>query len=149
MNNLPYEIAERFVKRAESGLRSRRVRRIKTAINTSSGPGRGGYVRIVAEYDGAAVTFFGLARLGKQAEKIAEEAVGEFIEFNRSDAAVDPRLADQILLPLALAKGPSVFTTSRLTSHLQTNAAVIRKFLPVDIRIEEKEAACTVTISPS
>lgn len=148
VNNLPYEIAERFVKRAESGLRSSRVRKIKTAINTASGPGRGGYVRIVADYDGTAATFTGLARIGKQTEKIADETVEEFIEFNRSSAAVDPRLADQIILPLSLASGPSAITTSHATSHLRTNAAVIKKFLPVEIKIDEKETMCLVTVSP-
>jgi RNA 3'-terminal phosphate cyclase (ATP) len=42
-------------------------------------------------------------------------------------------LADQLLLPLALAHGQCSFTTSRLTSHTLTNAQLLRRWLNVEI----------------
>ena len=41
---------------------------------------------------------------------------------------MDQYQADQLLLPLALAREPSSFTTSCVTQHLLTNAAVIEAF---------------------
>lgn len=148
VNNLPYEIAERFIRRAESELKSRRVRKIKTEIKTSSTTGRGTYLRIHAEYENASACFSGLGRLGKSAEKIAEETVAEFIEFNRSGAAVDAHMADQLLLPLALAKGESAFTTPLITPHFQTNAAIIAKFLPFSVATTPAGDATLVTVKP-
>jgi RNA 3'-terminal phosphate cyclase (ATP) len=56
-------------------------------------------------------------------------------------------LADQMLLPLALAEGTSTFTTCRVTQHLLTNAEVIRQFVPVEIEVEGAEdAAGKVTV---
>jgi RNA 3'-terminal phosphate cyclase (ATP) len=52
---------------------------------------------------------------------------------------VDAHLADQLLLPLALAQGESALSTARVTSRLLTNAQVIRLFLPVRIEIEGEE----------
>ena len=51
--------------------------------------------------------------------------------------AVDPHSADQILLPLALAEGRSIYTVTEVTEHLRTNAATIRAFLDRPIAIEE------------
>ena len=53
------------------------------------------------------------------------------------DGAVDPHSADQILLPLALAEGRSVYTVSHVTEHLRTNAHTIRAFLDRPIEVEE------------
>ena len=74
--------------------------------------------------------FLSLGRKGKPAERVAEEAVLEFLNFWRSGRAVDPYLADQLLLPLALTKAPFHFDASRLTQHFFTNLWVIRHFLP-------------------
>jgi RNA 3'-terminal phosphate cyclase (ATP) len=49
-----------------------------------------------------------------------------------SDAAAGEHLADQLLPPMALAGGER-FTASTVSSHAQTNAAVIARFLPVAI----------------
>jgi RNA 3'-terminal phosphate cyclase (ATP) len=144
VNNLPVEIAERFVKRADSQLRSRRIRHVKTAIKTSSAVGRGTYLRILADYENIPACFTGLGRIGKQAESIADETVEEFIEFHRSGATVDAHMADQLLLPLALSKGDSAFTAPRISPHFQTNSAVIAKFLPVAVSTSPADNLATI-----
>jgi len=67
---------------------------------------------------------------------VADEAVTALGAFLRSDGAVDPWLADQLLIPLALAREPSTLRTSEVTGHLLTQAAVIQRFLPVSITID-------------
>ena len=52
-----------------------------------------------------------------------------FMTFRERGAALDRHLADQILLYLALAQGPSTITTEAVTSHLVTNVWVIEQFL--------------------
>jgi RNA 3'-terminal phosphate cyclase (ATP) len=72
--------------------------------------------------------FSALGARGKPAEQVADEAVDAFLTFQESGAALDRHLADQILIYLALAGGPSTLTTEALTSHLTTNAWVIEQF---------------------
>jgi hypothetical protein len=67
---------------------------------------------------------------------VADEAFDAVAAFLRSGGAVDPWLADQLLLPLALAERPSRLRTSEVTAHLLTNAEVIRRFLPVEIGVD-------------
>ncbi|WP_068409379.1 RNA 3'-terminal phosphate cyclase [Planctomyces sp. SH-PL62] len=102
-------------------------------------PGQGAAISLTAVHAGSApATFVGLGERGKPAELVADEAVDELLDFlGVPDGAVDPHSADQILLPLALAEGRSVYTVSRVTEHLRTNADTIRAFLPREIEIEE------------
>ncbi|NOZ66444.1 MAG: hypothetical protein GXP00_08125 [Alphaproteobacteria bacterium] len=53
-----------------------------------------------------------------------------------SEAVIGPYLADQLLLPMALA-GRGRYTTLRPSLHLKTNIAVIRKFLDMEITLKE------------
>jgi RNA 3'-terminal phosphate cyclase (ATP) len=99
----------------------------------------GSVLVLLAEFENSRACFFALGKRGKRAERVADEAVDELQHFLRGEGAVDPYLADQLVVPLALAEGASEFTTSRLSRHLATNAAVVRRFLPVEIRLEETE----------
>jgi RNA 3'-terminal phosphate cyclase (ATP) len=107
-------------------------------INTLQLPARfkGTCLLLVAEFENSRACFFGLGALGKPAERVADEALDELLDFLDSSAAVDRYLADQLLLPLSLANGPSSLTTQRITSHLLTNAKIIEAFLPARIQIE-------------
>lgn len=79
--------------------------------------------------------FRSLDRPELAAEKAAEPAVADCLAFIENRAVVGPYLTDQLLLPLALAKGRSSFTTSCFTSHTLTNAQLMRKWLGVGIEI--------------
>jgi RNA 3'-terminal phosphate cyclase (ATP) len=49
---------------------------------------------------------------------------------------VDPHLADQILLPLAVAHGRTHYTTNRLTLHTLTLADLLRQWLDTHIEMD-------------
>ncbi len=67
-----------------------------------------------------------------RAEVIAARVVKEAQAYLDSGAPVGCHLADQLLIPLALAGGGS-FTTVTPTPHTTTNIEVVKKFLPVEI----------------
>jgi RNA 3'-terminal phosphate cyclase (ATP) len=91
-----------------------------------------------------------LGARGKPAEQVADEACWDLLRWWHSGAAVEMHLADQLILPLALAGTPSSFSTCRVTQHLLTNAWVVQQFLPVQIEIEgDQDEAGTVRIVPA
>jgi len=61
---------------------------------------------------------------------VAQAAVREAQDFLDAGVPVGPHLADQLLLPLALAGGGS-FDTVEPTSHTRTNIEVLQKFLDI------------------
>jgi RNA 3'-terminal phosphate cyclase (ATP) len=133
-SNLPAHVAERMAARVTDRLPARKLH-IDTAELPAASPGA--WCLLVAEHKGSVAGFSGIGELRKSAEKVADEALDAYEAFERAGAAVDPHLADQLLLPLALAAGRSRFTTSSVTQHLLTNADVIRQFLPacaIDVR---------------
>ncbi|MFZ5516306.1 MAG: RNA 3'-terminal phosphate cyclase [Candidatus Zhuqueibacterota bacterium] len=80
--------------------------------------------------------FTALGAIGKRAEKVADESVAVALEYLRGNGCVDKYLADQLILPLCFGSGKSTFTTPQITEHLRTNIAIIKKFLEIEIRLE-------------
>jgi RNA 3'-terminal phosphate cyclase (ATP) len=68
-------------------------------------------------------------------------------EHHASGAAVELHLADQLLLPLALATGASTFTAPQPTGHLMTNAWTIGRFGVADVNVDAG-TPCRVRIEP-
>ena len=132
--NLPMHIAERQRHRALVRLREKGLR-AEIEIREMASPGRGTMLLLLAQFAEVTSCHYSLGAIGKSAEKVADEACKELFEFLASDAAVEPHLADQLLVPLALAHEESFFTTSKITQHLLTNAAVIEKFVNVTIDV--------------
>jgi RNA 3'-terminal phosphate cyclase (ATP) len=138
--NLRDDIAQRMRDRAIERLTDHGFSAAIELVRWPS-PGQGAALHLVAEYEGTTpATFVGLGERGKPAETVADDAVDGLLAFEAAlDAAVDPHSADQILLPLAFANGPSDFTVSEVTDHLRTNAETIRAFLDRKITIEEPQ----------
>ena len=96
---------------------------------------KGTLLLLVAEFEYSQSCYFALGELGKPAERVADEAIDSLVDFLETHAVIDQYLADQLLLPLAFADGPSRLSTSKITNHLITNANVLRAFLSVNIDI--------------
>jgi RNA 3'-terminal phosphate cyclase (ATP) len=133
--NLDFNVAERQRRQA-----LKRLGELSTVteieILALGSPSKGTLLLLLAEFENSQCCFFGLGARGKPAERVADEAVGELLEFLATDGTVDHYLADQLTLPLALAPGVSELRTSKVTQHLATNAEIVRMFLPVIIKID-------------
>lgn len=135
VSNLPDHILARQAEQAESLLqRAGFAPEIRRVTPAASGPGTAVY--LLAEYEHATAAFTSYGRRGKRAEKVAEEAVDTFLFHHETEAAVDPHLADQLILPLAVTQSNSSFTTSEITSHLLTNVWVVEQFTDTRFEIE-------------
>lgn len=100
-------------------------------------PGKGTFILLNASFaNSGRACFTALGAPGKPAEQVADEAVDDLLAFLETDGCVDPYLADQLILPLLTVNGDSAFSTSRITSHLLTQAHVIEQFLPGRITLD-------------
>jgi RNA 3'-terminal phosphate cyclase (ATP) len=128
LSNLPRHIAERQKRQAEKALRREGFDPHIEIVDAPSS-GQGSALFLVAEFANVRAGFTSLGRKGKPAEKVAEQACRELLYYHESGAALDQHLADQLILPMALAEGSSSFTTCRITQHLLTNVWVVEQFL--------------------
>lgn len=133
--NLDLRVAERQKLQALKGLGGVPAA-IEFEILRLSSPSKGTLLLLLGEFEHSQCCFYALGALRKSAESVADEAVGEFLAFLTTDGAVDHYLADQLVLPLALAGGASEVRTSKVTQHLKTNAAIVKMFLPAAIEVD-------------
>ena len=139
---LPVSIAEREldVVRRELGWQA------LTANEETRSIGPGNVLLLRLQFENVTELFSGFGERHVRAETVARRAVRELRAYLDSGAAIGPYLADQLLLPMALA-GAGSFTTLAPGAHLLTNAAVIERFLPVRIRTSQSaERLWTVSV---
>ena len=129
VSRLPTRIGEKEVRTAARIL-DLDARRGSVEEVRSAGPGN--VVIIDVESEALTEVFTGFGRRGTPAEVVAGSAAREAKAYLDAGAPVGPHLADQLLLPLALA-GAGAFRTTEPTLHATTNIGVIREFLPVEI----------------
>lgn len=136
--NLKMSIAERQKQQAEKRLSNENLPHEIQLVEFPAF-GQGTLCLLLAEFEHSQCCYYGLGAIGRKAETVADDACYPLFRFLRSKASVDEFLADQLLLPLALAKEESEFATFRISKHLLTNIEVIKKFLPVRFDITGKE----------
>ena len=104
-------------------------------VTDSNGPGN--VLSREVECEHVTGVFTGFGKLGVPAERVAAGAVRELRRYLASDVPVGKHLADQLLLPLALAGGGR-FRTLEPSSHTTTNIEVLRMFLDLDVQLTER-----------
>lgn len=87
----------------------------------------------------------GFGEKGLRAEVVAERACAAMQAYLDANVPVGEHLADQLLLPLAIARGGR-FRAAPLSLHSTTNVDTIRAFLDVKITVEETGDGVIVTV---
>lgn len=98
----------------------------------SAGPGNAVLLTVRGEGFAEVCSACGVRGVGPEA--VAEEACAALERFLAAQVPVGEHLADQILVPLALAGG-GIFRTLPLTLHTRTVIEVMKAFLPVEIMV--------------
>ena len=139
---LPTSIAERelAVIRRQLGWPASAFELIE--VLDSAGPGN--VVEIGAEHEHGSELIVEFGERGRPAERVAEAAVAAFRDWDAGGAPVGHHLADQLLIPMALAGGGS-FVCRDLSSHARTNMATVECFLPGRFVVESVELGSRVT----
>lgn len=107
--------------------------------------GPGNVLLLTMEHEHVTEVFSAIGERGVRADEVAMRVCDEARAYCDSAGAVGEHLADQLLMPLALAGGGS-FSMAHLSQHTLTNAEVVRKFLPVRIEFtrEPQRTICSV-----
>ncbi len=134
ISKIQVEIAERELKvvgkRLDWTEEQLKVRNVSHAVSP------GNILLLKLEFEQGVEIVSGFGAFGISAENVAKNACKAANRYLNSEVVVGPYLADQLLLPMALAGGGQ-FTTLRPSRHLKTNIDVIQKFLGVKITLGE------------
>lgn len=134
--HLPRHIAERELQTVGSRLNWSPTELHVEEITDSAGPGNVLFVEVETEHVTALFTGFGRKRM--RAEQVAVETADEAKRWLAHGAPVGEHLADQLMLPLALAGGGG-FTTGPPSLHATTQIETLGLFLNVPMRFEQAD----------
>lgn len=132
---LPAHIAERELNVLKARLHLPESRLKTRLLTDTSGPGNALIMVIESEYCNEVLSAIG--RRGLPAEAVAQQLADETREYLDADVPVGRHLADQLMIPLALA-GAGSYRTMEPDSHARTNRDVIRIFTGTRIRCEQE-----------
>jgi len=133
VSRIPREIAEDECRLVRGGAEFP-IEKCRTEIIDSLGPGN--VAMLAMEFERGNAFFTGFGELGVSRRTVAKSICEAANAFYRSGVAVEEHLADQLLIPMALAGGGR-FTTVSPTLHTKTNIEIVRRFLDVKIRLIE------------
>ena len=140
--------AESLVAAVPSGVAKRELDCVASAMGWSGDQlrvqtlpdhwGPGNALLITLDHEHVTEVFVAFGEKARRAEEVARDAVAQARRYIVSRAAVSEHLADQLLIPMALAGGGS-FTMDVLSQHTRTNAEIVALFLPVTVRFEKRD----------
>ncbi len=121
------KVADRQADEAERILKNSHIStEVEKNIEYERTASTGSSLLLKAVYENSIAGFSSLGEKGKQSEKVAKEAVQDFKSFHASEAVVDEHMADQLMVFMAVVGGEIRF--KEITSHIETNLEVIKKF---------------------
>lgn len=126
LSALSERIAHRELNVLRQGLALGREDLVVEDVPRPVGPGN--VVFVDAEYERHTEVFAGFGERGRTGEEVAEEVLADVRRWRDVGAPVGDHLADQLVIPVALAGGR--YRTGPLSSHTSTNLETVRAFVP-------------------
>jgi RNA 3'-terminal phosphate cyclase (ATP) len=125
-SQLPKHVAERQISSALLALEKAGVHShsYSASFETALSPGTSILVYSVSDLGGPYIGGDSIGEIGKRAEQVGQEAAERYLQSALAGAAVDPFLADMMVLPLSLSRGVSRYRVAKVTEHLRTNLQV-------------------------
>ena len=117
------------------------------ALRGNEGPGNALQVVLQFEHITQVLTAFGEKSVS--AEEVARKVLREVQAYLAHCAPVGEHLADQLMIPMALAAlqgKTSQYWATNLSEHVRTNAKVIEQFLPVRFAMEPQDGGWVVRV---
>jgi RNA 3'-terminal phosphate cyclase (ATP) len=136
---LPKHVAIRQMKAATQELKKASFQNIEIStmqIKDSLSPGSG--ITLWAETNtGAIIGADAIGEKGKPAEVVGREAAQKLLETINANSPVDPFLADQLIIYMALAGGSSKIITNKFTMHTKTAIEVCKQLTSASFSVKE------------
>ncbi len=141
---VPPRVAERELAVVGEALGWSREQLRTPPVRQNEGPGNALMLTAEHEHVSEVITAFG--EKGTSSETVARTALAEFETYRGATGALGAHLADQWMLPLALAvaahRGTAAYTCIDMTDHSKTNIGVIEAFVPVKFEVAELAPRC-------
>jgi RNA 3'-terminal phosphate cyclase (ATP) len=134
ISDIPQHVAERELQRIASRLGWSPNCLQQHPLPAQLGPANVLLLQVQSEH--VTEVFTGFGQRGIRAEAVADKVIDSVQDYLTANVPVGEYLADQLLLPLALA-GKGELVTLKPSQHTLTNIEVIRTFLDISITLTQ------------
>lgn len=139
---IPFDVADRELKAAQKVLVEWPAEAFVTRqLSADQGPGNA--LLLEASFGHVTELMSAFGKLGVPAERLAKTAAKRMAGYLVSGAFAGPYLQDQLLLPMALARG-GAFTTVKISEHTRTAASLIERFVGTSFKILERDEGANI-----
>lgn len=149
VSKLSGSIAAREIKRLRDRLNWEQDQCHIVEIVDAACPGNVLWIELKAS--GVTSVFSSIGEQGKSAELVADDAVQEVRAYLASGVPVNRHLADQLMVPLAIASargaGSCSFRTMPLSRHATTNTSIVEAFFPGSVRVAPSADGATWSVT--
>jgi RNA 3'-terminal phosphate cyclase (ATP) len=134
VTNIPHHVGRRelAVVKERLGLSDEQLH-----LRTPDSAGPGNALLLIAEHEHLTELVTGFGDRGVSAERVASRACDEMSTYLHTGVPVGEHLADQLLIPLAMA-GAGRYRTLPLSDHARTNIQIVEQFLPMHFGVNEE-----------
>lgn len=110
---------------------------LNIAAGSLPAPRPGMFIVLLAEFEHSRQAFFTMGELGNLPEALANQAALALIShLQHAAGALDPHLADQLMLPLSFSNGNSILSTATISPQIRLAAELINAFLPGTVSVD-------------
>lgn len=139
---IPFDVADRELKAVRKVLAEWPDGAFVTRqLPADQGPGNA--LLLEANFEHVTELMSGFGKLGVPAERLAKTAAKRMAGYIAGGAFAGPYLQDQLLLPMAFARG-GAFTTVKISEHSRTAAHLIERFAGTGFRVQERDEGANV-----
>ncbi|EJL81500.1 RNA 3''-phosphate cyclase [Polaromonas sp. CF318] len=145
---LPKGVAERELAVLQQGLAWDEGCLRNRGLRNNEGPGNA--LLAVLRYEHITEVFAAYGEKTVSAEQVARRLLQEVRDYQAHLAPVGPHLADQLMIPMALAAMQGRvgrYWATELTEHTRTNARTIEAFLSVKFSCEMRESGVVISVA--
>lgn len=142
-SRLPPHVTERQAKAAFDLLRSVGYETGDIRLDIRNDASTGSSITLIKGFMGGSA----LGERGKPAEKVGREAASLLADELRTGAVIDAHLADQLIIYMALAEGPSCIKAGRLTGHAEAGIRIVEQMTGIKFEIEKADRATIIRSS--
>jgi RNA 3'-terminal phosphate cyclase (ATP) len=143
---VPSSVARRELECVGAGMGWGEPQLLECRLPAEQGPGNA--LLITLEHEHVTEVFTAVGEKMVRAEAVAKSVLQEARGYVASNAAVGEHLADQIMLPMALAGGGR-YSIEQVSQHARTNAEIVARFLPVSITFEAGDNCAMCVVEPT
>ena len=105
-------------------------------------------IELYVQFENCRISSYCVQEKKESFEQLVERTIDKLAEEFNHDGCCDEYLQDQLMIPMAFAKGKSMISCGEISLHTQTMFVILKQLLNVDIIVTKRENMNIIEVIP-